>query len=517
MIHLVDFDSLSPDQLAASFDDPARYCENFLGEYVTVDCALDPTSPWEYANAPLLQQRRIMRDVAALPAVSVAGSNTWGKSHIMVRLGSWWFDKWDECLIVIIAPRMDQINKNFAVPFADMRGGFSEFPDKDNVFVYMPDAGNPKKQIVYTTAAKQESIAGWHYFDNKLFMFDEASGIHNDIYDAVFPMATRRDSKWVLFGNPLRDLDQENYGRFYETGNSPNWKFYSLSAYDHPNYIHKQYVIERGMDPDFPEKAAIQYGKGSVEFLARVEGKFATVLAESLYAQWIDHVFVLEEDWQVRSYRHRALGIDPAGKASGDSTVINDYRYDRRRGDAAETVYENEHATEDDILEVLREETSDGSVDAIGVDVRGLGHYLPALIRKDDDILVDHVYEYDGARSANDKDRYDSKKDEDAFDLEDRMKQSVLMVGSRAHAMRIKKDETLYREMGTRKYGTHKNRRKLENKKRGTGASPDHFEALLTARDAMKRFLRWRATDNRTKIGMSMGQGADFIPEGIGI
>ena len=156
-------------------------------------------------------------------------------------------------------------------------------------------------------------------------------------------------------------------------------------------------------------------------------------------------------DWQARDYRHRTLGIDPAGKESGDQTVIVDYRYDVKRGDSAEMIYENERATEDDILEVLQEETADGSVDAIGVDVRGLGNFLPALIEKDDDVLVDHVYRYDGAKSPNDKDRYDTKKDEDAFDLEDRMKKAVLMVGSPSHAMRIKRSENLYREMGTRK------------------------------------------------------------------
>ena len=492
----VDFDTLTDQQLRESKMDPVAYTSNFLGEHITVECALDKTSPYKFSNAPVYEQRRIMRDIAFYPAVSIAGSNTWGKSHMMVRVGSWWFDKWYECLIVVIAPRMDQINKNFAVPFGSMRGGFSEFPDKDNVFTYMPDANNPLKQIVYTTAAKQESIAGWHFFDNKLFLFDEASGIHKEIWDAVFPMATRRDSKWVVFGNPLRDLDQENYGRFKETSESTNWKFHSLSAMTHPNYVHKKYVIERGMDPNFPEKAEIQYGgKESIEFQARVLGKFAISTADSLYAQWLEHIMVEPEDWTIRRHRFRTLGIDPAGKRSGDSTVIHEYKFDVRFGDSAETLYEKERCTEEDIIEILAELTEDGSVDAISTDTRGLGYYLPALIKKSDEVEVadDRVFEYDGFTSPNDKDRFDTKKDEDAFDLRSRMQDSVLMAESQSHSFRIKSKDILYRELGTRKYTSKEGKLKLVEKKAGTGESPDHFESLLIARDAMKRLLALRS------------------------
>ena len=485
----VDYTKITEEQLIESYLDPVKYCEHFLDEFVTVEMALDPESPFEYANAPIIQQRRILRDIAKYKFVSIAGSNTFGKSHLMVRIASWWIDRYDECLIIVISPRADQIQKNFAIPFSEIRGVAGEMPDKENVFAYMPDASNKKKQIFYTTAAKQESIAGWHAFDNKLFLFDEASGIHNDIYAAVFPMANRRDSKWVLFSNPLRDMDEINYNRFYESSNSKNWVFHSLSAFDHPNYIHKKYVIERGMDPNFPETAAEEYGEDSVEYKARVLGQFALATTQSLYAQWIDDIFVETEDWIDNvKYRYRTIGIDPAGKRSGDSTVFTDYRFDLRTGESAEIVFSEERADDEDILGFLREITSDGSVNAIGVDVRGLGNFLPALIKNDDEIDVDYIYEYDGVVKAEDEERYDSKKDEDSFDLQDRMKHSV-NDGRVAHSLRIKKDPILYREMGTRRFGTHKNRRKLVEKKAGTGESPDHFESLLVARDAMKLYL----------------------------
>ena len=490
----VDFKNLTDRQLMEASEDSVRYCEHFLGEHVTVECAVDPLTPYEFANAPILQQRRIMRAFHDNQFVSVAGSNTFGKSHIMVRLGSWWIDKWDECMVIVIAPRMDQINKNFAMPFSALRGGFSEFADKDNTFVYLPDKDNPLKQVVYTTAAKQESIAGWHYWKNKLFLFDEASGIHKDIYDAVFPMAARRDSKWGLFGNPIRDEDEENYGRFKESSESPNWKFFSLSAFDHPNYIHKRYVIEKGMDPDWPEKAAIQYhGTDTMEYIARVLGRFAFETASSMYGLYLDKVIVKADEWLNNDYKYTTLGIDPAGKRSGDKTVINKYKHDRRKGESAETVYENERADEEAIKQAIIHECNSDDIDAISADARGLGYFLPAFLRECGDVDVDDdcIRDYDGVVTANDPERFDSKKDEDAFDLRDRMQESTIGASHR-HTLKVKHDDTLYKELGTRKYTSKGLRLKLVEKKAGTGESPDHFEALLIARDAMKRHLAKR-------------------------
>ena len=105
----------------------------------------------------------------------------------------------------------------------------------------------------------------------------------------------------------------------------------------------------------------------------------------------------------------------------------------------------------------------------------------------------DRVFEYDGFTSPNDKDRFDTKKDEDAFDLRDRMQDSVIMRHAQGHSLKIKSKDILYRELGTRRYTSKEGKLKLVEKKAGTGESPDHFESLLIARDAMKRVLALRS------------------------
>ena len=480
---------LTPAERAACLADPVAYCHYFLDEFVSVEAVLDPSLPVEEVTAPIQQQRQVLRAVARHPMVSVAGSNLFGKSHMLVRLASWWLDCHRECFIVVMAPRFDQIQKNFTVPFTRLRATVEVSTGKSNSRCFMPDPTFPLRQVFCTTARTPENIAGWHYFKNRLFILDEASGIPTEIWDAIRPMLGRADSKIVVCGNPLRNEEEERFIRFKETSQKPSWVFFSLSAWDHPNVVHQRPLIKRSMSPTWPQEMLEEYGPDSPTYIARVEGRFAQQTSESLYALFLDAVMPLpsHEPFRRATGGYSVLGIDPAGALSGDKTAFCRWDGSTANGQTAEILYTSETATDEAIVARVQQAFADEGIEAVGIDTNGIGYHLPGILQREG-IPAERIFRYVGHRKARDKRRFLSQYHEDAFSLRDRMEQSVHHPEP-ATRFRIGYNHALRLQLASRRFGTKQGRLALRDKYVLQKSSPDEFDALLVAQDAYTRYI----------------------------
>ena len=474
---------LTSKQVLESSIDPVKYCKYFLQEGITIEAAMDPNIPINYANAPVLQQRIIMRSVARYQRTSVAGANAWGKSHMLARLASWWIDKHSECLVVVTAPKFSQIEMNFSMPFRRLRGALEIPTGKATMRAYLPDPSNPYRQIFATTANAPENFAGWHGFKNKLFLFDEASGIRKDIWDAVRPMYGRPDSKILVVGNPIREEDEENHVRFKETSENPNWNFFMLNGWLHPNVIHGRRVIEGGNAPEWPQQMLDELGPDDPQYIARVLGQFSTSLSESMYALWLDRLTV--RDGNFEDYRRGVLGIDMAGENSGDKTVITRWGWDNK-GHNVEVIYSNEIATPENVADFVQKQFREKKAAAVGCDTNGLGYAMPALLASRG-IKKERIYRYIGHERAVNQRRYESKYDEDAFTLRAMMADSIL-ASEGTSQFRIRYNPHLHNQLDSRKFTTRKGRLVLTDKNLPTKSSPDEFDALLIGMDAYRKY-----------------------------
>lgn len=112
-----------------------------------------------------------------------------------------------------------------------------------------------------SSAETPEALAGVH--SEHVFLFgDEASGIHEKVYEASSGSMSGHNATTVLTGNPVRTS-----GTFFDTHNKPAtmamWRRIHISCVGHPR-----------VTPDFLEDMKARYGEDSNAYRVRVLGEF---------------------------------------------------------------------------------------------------------------------------------------------------------------------------------------------------------------------------------------------------
>ena len=125
----------------------------------------------------------------------------------------------------------------------------------------------PQKSYVsfHTSSAdKPEALAGVHS-KYVLLVVDEASGIHEAVFESASGSMAGPNAVTILAGNPVRRV-----GTFYNVFHKPammaSWVRLSVSGVNHPN-----------VTPDFIQQVIDQYGERSNAYRVRVLGEFPMV------------------------------------------------------------------------------------------------------------------------------------------------------------------------------------------------------------------------------------------------
>lgn len=221
----------------------------------------------------------------------------------------------------------------------------TRLPDPDNNF------------ISFRTARKEnpETLQGIHA-THVLLLVDEASGVHEVVYDAGAGTMSTVGAITVLISNPTRVT-----GLFYKTHTKLRgiWRTYKITA-----------GMSTRVDPGFVEHMAATYGVDSQQYKIRVDAEFPTGNADSVIPRaWVEDAVSREIIPSPRM--GRVWGLDPGrgGDPSGFCSVLGGVYVD----ELAELSNENLMTTVgwvkrkwDDLAEELRPST-------IYVDVIGLG------------------------------------------------------------------------------------------------------------------------------------------------
>lgn len=154
-----------------------------------------------------------------------------------------------------------------------------------------------------------------------LIVFDEATGIKSEIWQASEGVAVGKDDRFLAIGNPT-----DPASRFKEVCDSPIWNVIVLSSEDHPNVTTGENVIPGAVTKEWIEERLIDYGgRESAGFRARVRGLFPE--------QGSDMLISLADVERARlRWRDPALSVKRKILATGadiarfgdDSTVIGD-------------------------------------------------------------------------------------------------------------------------------------------------------------------------------------------------
>lgn len=112
---------------------------------------------------------------------------------------------------------------------------------------------------VARTAAKPENLQGFHA-DNLLFILDEASGISDEIYEAITGALTGNNNKILMLGNPTRTT-----GFFKRAFFEDRELFYTMKV---------SAAESECVSPEYCERLIRQYGAESDVVRVRVYGEF---------------------------------------------------------------------------------------------------------------------------------------------------------------------------------------------------------------------------------------------------
>jgi phage terminase large subunit len=302
--------------------DPVRFCSEILN-----------FEPWD-------KQADIMRALVPPDArVSVASGHKVGKSALASGLAHWFSSSFHEARVVLMAPKAEHTrlviwrevtkfykrsglckacreiearNKKTPKPCAFC----SPLGDPDLLSVE-PHRGlrYPDGREVFGYTARDKDAIGGLSGENLLFIFDEASGIDDDVFEGMKGNGAG-GARALLIGNPLRTT-----GEFYESRHAKKKLYvtFVISSEETPNAKTGTIVIPALATRKYCDDMAEEYGRDSVLYGVRVQGKDPKYEEGQLV-----HVDVLDaavERWNsARAEGRLQIGVDVG--FTGDEAAI---------------------------------------------------------------------------------------------------------------------------------------------------------------------------------------------------
>lgn len=245
------------------------------------------------------RQEEIASAVRDNKRVAVRSCHHSGKTWSAAALVHWWLHAFDPSLVITTAPTLRQVKDLLWYEIAS-HARRAHLGGRLATLSY--DLSSTQRALGFTTN-EPERFQGWHS-ENILVIVDEASGVGEEIYQAIEGILTGPNAHLLLIGNP-------NFpgGQFYEAFRSPLYAKFHISAHDVP---------ERLLPASWAEERLSEWGEESPAFQVRVLGNFPPQGEDSLInLQWVEEAFARD----MAPSGEAILGVDVARFGSDESTA----------------------------------------------------------------------------------------------------------------------------------------------------------------------------------------------------
>lgn len=280
-------------------DNPLKFVKECLkAEYM---------APW---------QIEALKEMATGDRLSIRSGHGVGKSTFLSWLILWWLTTRDNAKIPCVAPTQHQLDDvlwtECRMWHRRMEPAFKNQLDfsSDRIFVVK----KPKESFAAARTARRENpeaLQGFHS-GNLLFLFDEASGIDDLIFETGRGALSTPGSKVVMTGNPTR-LE----GYFFDSHhrNRSRWKTMRVNFEDVAEAPYTDLRFAREIEDEF--------GRDSNVFRVRVLGDFPTQEEDSVIPLDLIEAAVTRD---IRGTGQMIWGVDVARFGDDRSTLC------KRRG-----------------------------------------------------------------------------------------------------------------------------------------------------------------------------------------
>ena len=206
-------------------------------DFITERIKLYRKNPVLFANevvcfVPDEWQSGVLMDVATAPKVSVRSGQGVGKTSIEAVIALWFLSCFPMSRVVATAPTARQLND---VLWAELSKWISKSPLLKALLKWTKTKvevrGYSERWFATArTATTAENMQGFHE-DNMLFIIDEASGVSDEIIEAILGTLSGKNNKLLMCGNPTKTS-----GVFFDSHNRDRalFKTYRVSSLDCP-------------------------------------------------------------------------------------------------------------------------------------------------------------------------------------------------------------------------------------------------------------------------------------------
>ncbi|MCM3488791.1 DEAD/DEAH box helicase family protein [Alkalihalophilus marmarensis] len=456
--------------------------------------------PWTFAKEvfnfePDFWQMDVLKDLVEHTHVTVRSGQGVGKTGLEAVVTLWFLTCFPFPKVIATAPTRQQLHD---VLWAEISKWQSKSPLLKQILKWTKTKIYMRKYeerwfATARTATKPENMQGFHE-DYMLFIIDEASGVADDIMEAILGTLSGKHNKLLMCGNPTRTS-----GVFYDSHNRDrqHYRTHKVSSADSSRTSKKN--IEMLLE---------KYGRDSDVARVRVYGEFPRAEADSFIPLEIAELAKETAIPTPADITIGDLGVDVA-RFGDDETIIaprignkvfklNVYR---KVETTATTGYVLKHARD-----MMRQNPNLKEV-YIKVDDSGVGggvtDQLKEAIR--DNRLPYKVFPVVNNGTADDHEHYENVGTEQWGVLRESLHESLTkhLQGEEA-TVELPKDEKLITQLTSRKYRmTRKGKialeRKEDMKKRGL-QSPDRADAVVLAfyRPKVKKL----STFSKSKLGL---------------
>lgn len=175
-------------------------------------------------------QRNVLMDIAGYTKVSVRSGHGVGKTSVEAIVLLWFLSCFRYPKVIATAPTRQQLNDILWSEVEKWRSKsplLQELLTWTKTYVYMK--GYEKRWFaVAKTALEPENMQGFHE-ENMLIIVDEASGVEDDIMEAILATLSGKNNKLLMCANPTRTT-----GTFYDSHNRDRgmYKCHRVSSLD---------------------------------------------------------------------------------------------------------------------------------------------------------------------------------------------------------------------------------------------------------------------------------------------
>lgn len=296
-----------------------------------------------------------------------------------------------------------------------------------------------------------------------LIIFDEATGVDMEIWEAAEGVAIGPNDRFLAIGNPTDPTSQ-----FKHVCDSELWNVIHLNAEEHPNVISGKEIIPGAVTKEWIDERLAEYGgRDTALYRARVLGKFPEQGDDMLIS--LADVERAQKRWVSPNGNAKALGVDVARFGSDETIEVE--------------IFENGLVGTPKAFRGQDTMKTAGSIKAHSaerkaVDDSGLGGGVTDRLKEQNVAILP----YNAGEKAFESDRFLNRRAETWWMIREALKKDEIS---------LPPDNKLAADLTNIKYTyTSRGQIKLESKedvRKRLGRSPDRGDALAIALAALRQ------------------------------